>query len=151
MWHHYRFYSIQSVMTKYYQPLNAYTSENLGKIDKSLEKYKLPNSRRNGYVNSTISIKEFAPVIKNLPTKKAPRTGGVYCWIVPNSLGKNNANSMQTLPENWRQVTPSKALDKTSITDTKSDTSQERKLQTNIPQRVSINMLKVLYTSDLNQ
>lgn len=69
-----------------------------------------------GSVNDTISIKKFASVIKNLPTKQAPGTGGAYCWIMPNSLGRNNANSMQTLPENWRQVTPSKVLHKTSIT-----------------------------------
>lgn len=31
-----------------------------------------------GSVNNTISIKEFGSVIKNLPTKKAPGTGGVY-------------------------------------------------------------------------
>lgn len=44
MWHHHRFYSIQSLITEYYQQLNVYTSENLGEI----EKYKLPKSRRNG-------------------------------------------------------------------------------------------------------
>lgn len=104
-----------------------------------------------GSMNSTVSIKESASVIKNLPTKKAPGTGGVYCWIVPNSSGKNNAKSMQNLPEKWRQVTPSEASHKTSITDTKSDPSQEGKLQANIPHTLPINILKVLYTADLYQ
>lgn len=48
MWNHYRFYSIQNVITEYYQPLNTDISENLDEIEKSLEKYKLLNSRRNG-------------------------------------------------------------------------------------------------------
>ena len=64
---------IQRIMRDYYKQLYANKMENLGEMDKSLEKHNLPrlNKEEIENINRPITSTEIKTVIKNLPTKKA--------------------------------------------------------------------------------
>ena len=69
---------IQRIMRDYYKKLYANKVDNLEKMDKFLERYKLPrlNQEETENMNRPITSSEIETVIKNLPTNKSPGPDG---------------------------------------------------------------------------
>ena len=69
---------MQRIMKDYYKQLYANKMDNLGEIDKFLEKHKLPrlNQEEIENVNRPITSTEIEMVMKNLPTNKNPEPDG---------------------------------------------------------------------------
>ena len=69
---------IQRIVRNYYEELYAKKFENLGEIDKFLEKYKLPklNEEEPDSLNRPITPDEIEIVIKKLSTHKSPGPDG---------------------------------------------------------------------------
>ena len=69
---------IQRIMSDYYKQLYANKMDNLEKMDKFLERYKLPrlNQEETENMNRPITSSEIETVIKNLPTNKSPGPDG---------------------------------------------------------------------------
>ena len=69
---------IQSILRDYYKQVYANKLDNLQEMDKFLETYNLPrlNNEEIENMNGSITSNEIETVIKNLPTKKSPRTDG---------------------------------------------------------------------------
>ena len=65
---------IQRILRNYYKQLYANKSENLGKMDKSLEKYNLPklNEGERESLNTPATADKTEGLIKKLPTNKSP-------------------------------------------------------------------------------
>ena len=65
---------IQRIIRNYYKELYAKKFENLGKMDKFLEKYNLPklNEEEAQCMNRQITAGEIKAVIKKLPKHKSP-------------------------------------------------------------------------------
>ena len=65
-------------MRDYYKQLYAKKMDNLEEMDKFLEMHNLPrlNQEEIESINRPITSTEIETVIKNLPTKKSPRTDG---------------------------------------------------------------------------
>ena len=65
---------IQRIVRNYYEELYAKKFENLGEMDKYLEKYNLPelNEEEAESLNRPITADEIEAVIKKLPTHKIP-------------------------------------------------------------------------------
>ena len=66
------------MVRNYYEELYAEKFENLGEMDKFLEKYNLPklNEEQAESLNRTIRADEIEAVIKKLPTHKCPGPDG---------------------------------------------------------------------------
>ena len=69
---------IQRIVRNYYKVLCSKKFENLGEIDKFLEKYNLPklNQEEAESLNRPITADEIETVIKKLPTHKSPGPDG---------------------------------------------------------------------------
>ena len=69
---------IQRIMRDYYKQLYANKMDNLGEMDKFLEKHNLPRLNQQVIVNINrpITSTEIETVIKNLPTNKSPGPDG---------------------------------------------------------------------------
>ena len=69
---------IQRIVRNYYEELYARKFENLGEMDKFLEKYNLPilNEEEAESQNRPITADETEAVIKKLPTHKSPGPDG---------------------------------------------------------------------------
>ena len=69
---------IQRIVRNYYKELYAKKFENLGEMDKFLEKYNLPklNEEEAENLNRPIRADEIEVVIKKLPTHKSPGQDG---------------------------------------------------------------------------
>ena len=69
---------IQRIIRNYYQQLYTNKMDNLGEIDKSLEKYNFSNLNQEDLenLNRPITCTEIETVIKNLPANKSPRPNG---------------------------------------------------------------------------
>ena len=69
---------IQSIVRNYYEELYAKKFENLGEMNKFLEKYNLPklNEEEAESLNRQITADEIEAVIKKLPTHKSPGPDG---------------------------------------------------------------------------
>ena len=69
---------IQRIVRKYYEEIYAKKCENLGEMDKFLEKYNLPklSEEESQSLNRPITAIEIEAVIKKLPTHKSPGTDG---------------------------------------------------------------------------
>ena len=69
---------IQRILRNYYEELYAKKFENLGEMDKYLEKYNLPklNEEEAENLNRPITADEIEAVIKKLTTHKSPRPDG---------------------------------------------------------------------------
>ena len=67
---------MQRIIRDYYQQLYANKVDNLEEIDKFLEKYNFPklNQEEIENLNRPITSTEIETVIRNLPTKKKPRS-----------------------------------------------------------------------------
>jgi len=67
---------IQRIITDYYQQLYANKMDNLGEVDKFFKKYNFQkqNQEETENLNQPITSTEIETVIRNLPTKKKPRT-----------------------------------------------------------------------------
>ena len=73
-------------MRDYYKQLNANKMNNLEEMDKFLEKHNLLrlNQEEIEKINRPITSTEIETVIKNLPTKKKPRTRWLHRRILSN-------------------------------------------------------------------
>ena len=68
---------IQRIVRNYYKELYAKKCENLGEMDKFVEKYNLPKlSEEAESLNRSIIADEIEQVIKKLPTHKSPGPDG---------------------------------------------------------------------------
>ena len=69
---------IQRIVRNYYEKLYANIFENLGEMDKFLEKYNLSklNEEEAESLNRPITASEIAAVVKNLPAHKSPGPDG---------------------------------------------------------------------------
>jgi hypothetical protein len=69
---------IQNTIRSYYKGLYSTKLENLGEMDKFLDRYQVPklNQDQINDLNSPISPKEIESVINSLPTKKSPEPDG---------------------------------------------------------------------------
>ena len=69
---------IQRIVRDYYKDLHAKKLENLGEMDKFLEKYNLPKLNEEGTesLNRPITADEIEAVIKKLPAHKSPGPDG---------------------------------------------------------------------------
>ena len=67
---------IQRIITDYYQQLYANKMDNLEEVDKFFKKYNFQkqNQEETENLNQPITSTEIETVIRNLPTKKKPRT-----------------------------------------------------------------------------
>ena len=77
---------IQRIMRDYYKQLNANKMDNLEEMDKFLEKHHLPrlNQEEIENINRPITSTVIETVIKNLLTKKKPRTRRLHRRILSN-------------------------------------------------------------------
>ena len=69
---------IQSIIRDYYKQPYANKMDNLGEMDKFLERYNIPrlNQEEIESMNRPITSNEIETVIKNLPTNKSPGPDG---------------------------------------------------------------------------
>ena len=76
---------IQRIIRDYYQQLYANKMDNLGEMDKFLEKYNFLklNQKETENLNRPITSTEIETVIRNLPTNKSPRPDGFTAEILP--------------------------------------------------------------------
>ena len=68
---------IQRIMRDHYEQLYGKKIDNLGEMDKFLEKFNLPRLNQVEIMNYPITITEIEAVIKNLPKNKSPGPDGV--------------------------------------------------------------------------
>ena len=83
---------IQRIIRSYYESVYATKLENVQEMDWFLDKYHLPklNQDQVNNLNRPVSRKEIEAVIKNLPTKKNPRTRWFQCRILPELPRRTN-------------------------------------------------------------
>ena len=91
-------------LRNYYEELYAKKFENLGEMDKFLEKYNLPklNQEETESLNGPITISEIEAVVKKLPAHKSPGSDGFTSEFLPNIQGKANSYPAKTFPKNSR-------------------------------------------------
>ena len=77
---------IQRIIRDYYEELYGKKVDNLGKMDRFLEKFNLPRLKQEEIeiMNNPIKSTEIEAVIKNLPKKQKPRTRWLHRRILSN-------------------------------------------------------------------
>ena len=92
---------IQWIIKDYYQQLYANKMDNLGEMNKFLEKYNFPklNQEEIENLNRHITSAEIKTIIRNLPANKSPGPDG---FTAEYQKFREELTSTPTLPENCR-------------------------------------------------
>ena len=143
-------------MRDYYKQLCANKMDNLEEMDEFSEKHNLQRLNQEEIENISIPITstEIETVIKNLPTKKKPRTRWLQRWILWNIYRRANTYPSQTLPKYSRRGnTPKLLLQGHHHPDTKirQRWHKERKLQANITDEHSPTHQKMRWQKNMLQ
>ena len=126
------------IIRDYYQQLYANKMDNMGEMDKFLEKYNFPklNQEEIENLNRPITSTEIETVIsQKSSSKQKPRSRRLHSWILPKISRRANTYPTQTLPENWRGRETSKFIlwgHHQPNTKTWQRCHKKRKLQANI-------------------
>ena len=96
---------IQNIIRSYYKRLYSTKLENLGEMDKFLDRYQVPklNQDQINDLNSPISPKEIE-VINSLPTKKSPGPDGFNAEFYQTFKKIPNSNTPQIIPQNRNRI-----------------------------------------------
>ena len=97
---------IQRIVRNYYEKPSAKKFENLGEMDKFLEKYYLPKLNEEAEsLNRPITADEIEAIIKKLPELQSqkPWTGQFHRRILLNIQGRANPHPAQIISKNSRR------------------------------------------------